>query len=219
METPMTANITASSTQAAALTDTAIIILSAAARRNDRLLFPLPKSITSTPKVIKKTIESLIAKSLVEERPAGMQDIVWRENEQEQKFSLSITDQGIAALEGPQAEEKPLVEAKESAEEKPKLASLVAKRGSKSKKPPISKKTSKGMAPHKVKARKASKSDQVLTLLSRGNGATLAEIMTATGWQAHSVRGFLSGTVKKRIGLELLSEREEGKDRRYRVKS
>jgi hypothetical protein len=53
---------------------------------------------------------------------------------------------------------------------------------------------------------KRSKSAQVILLLSRKDGATLPELMTATGWQAHSVRGFLSGTVRKRLQLLLHSK-------------
>ena len=56
-----------------------------------------------------------------------------------------------------------------------------------------------------------SKKDIVLGLLRRGNGATLDEIMTATGWQAHSVRGFISGTLVKKLNLQVTSEKREGK--------
>src|SRR5690349_5449051 len=45
------------------------------------------------------------------------------------------------------------------------------------------------------------KKDVVLTLLQPDHGATLAELMTATGWQAHSVRGFISGTLRTKLGL------------------
>ena len=62
-----------------------------------------------------------------------------------------------------------------------------------------------------------SKSDRVLSLLSQTNGATLAELMKATKWQAHSVRGFLSGAVRKRKGLTVLSECDGEGTRRYRV--
>jgi hypothetical protein len=60
-----------------------------------------------------------------------------------------------------------------------------------------------------------SKSDRILKLLRRKKGASIGDLQEATGWQAHSVRGFLSGTVKKRLGLPLHSERSEKGGRRY----
>ena len=62
-----------------------------------------------------------------------------------------------------------------------------------------------------------SKKELILALLQRKNGACLEEMIAATGWQAHSVRGFLSGTVKNRLGLKLTSQKLDGADRRYRV--
>ena len=63
----------------------------------------------------------------------------------------------------------------------------------------------------------ATKSAQILKMLGRKNGACLAEIQSATGWQAHSVRGFLSGTVKKRMGLEIVSTKDTKGVRRYHI--
>jgi hypothetical protein len=62
-----------------------------------------------------------------------------------------------------------------------------------------------------------SKKDQVLALLHRPEGATLQEIMAAVAWQSHSVRGFLSGTVRKRMGLPLISSLRSGGQRAYRI--
>ncbi len=61
-----------------------------------------------------------------------------------------------------------------------------------------------------------SKSTQMLEHLQRPEGATLDELMALTGWQAHSVRGFLSGTVRKRLNLPLHSDVEDD-TRRYRI--
>ncbi|WP_425908139.1 DUF3489 domain-containing protein [Nitrobacter sp. TKz-YC02] len=62
-----------------------------------------------------------------------------------------------------------------------------------------------------------SKQDAILVLLQRPKGATLPEITEATGWQPHSVRGFLSGVVKKKLKLKVES-RKDGRDRTYRIK-
>lgn len=62
---------------------------------------------------------------------------------------------------------------------------------------------------------KQTKTNAVLSLLKRSKGASLVELSTITGWLPHSVRGFLSGTVKKRMGLELLSKLDGKGQRRY----
>ena len=66
--------------------------------------------------------------------------------------------------------------------------------------------------------RTPSKQQLCLDLLSRPDGACVEELQAATGWQTHSVRGFLSGTVKKKLGLTLISDRAGDGPRRYRVR-
>jgi len=62
---------------------------------------------------------------------------------------------------------------------------------------------------------KPTKAAIVVKLLKRKCGASLEELMKTTGWQPHSVRGFLSGTIKKRMGLDLASKRDGNGGRRY----
>lgn len=61
------------------------------------------------------------------------------------------------------------------------------------------------------------KGDQVISLLCRPSGATIGEMMKATDWQAHSVRGFMAGALKKK-GYELSSKVEGNGDRHYHIK-
>ena len=66
-------------------------------------------------------------------------------------------------------------------------------------------------------AREDSKKAEVLALMRRSKGATLAEIMEKTAWQAHTVRGFVSGTLIKKLGLAVESFRTDQKERCYRI--
>lgn len=67
--------------------------------------------------------------------------------------------------------------------------------------------------------RRSSKHDRMLALLTRSEGVTIPELMNLTGWQQHSVRGFLAATVKKKLGLKLISSKPEGQLRRYRIQA
>jgi Protein of unknown function (DUF3489) len=67
--------------------------------------------------------------------------------------------------------------------------------------------------------RPGSKLAMVVDLLEREAGATIAEIMTATGWQQHTVRGALAGSITKKLGRTVISEKIEGRGRVYRLQS
>jgi hypothetical protein len=69
----------------------------------------------------------------------------------------------------------------------------------------------------KVETPGPSKTDLVLKKLRSAKGATIAQLTEVTAWQGHSVRGFLSATVKKKLGLNLVSEVGKDGARRYRV--
>lgn len=68
-----------------------------------------------------------------------------------------------------------------------------------------------------TRVERVTKQERVLTLLGRTDGASIEEIMLATDWQQHSVRGFLAGTVKRKLGFPLTSSKTKEGARRYRI--
>ena len=75
-----------------------------------------------------------------------------------------------------------------------------------------------GIAPHVTPVLRAnSKQAQVLAMLHRPEGATLAQICACTGWQQHTVRGTFAGAFKKKLGLDIMSTKDEGGERVYRI--
>ena len=72
---------------------------------------------------------------------------------------------------------------------------------------------------HEPKVERVTKQERVLTLLSQSEGASIEEMMQATDWQQHSVRGFLAGTVKRKLGFSLTSLKPDGGVRRYRIET
>ena len=65
--------------------------------------------------------------------------------------------------------------------------------------------------------RPGTKQAQLIAMLQASEGATIAEIAEATGWQHHSIRGAISGSLKKKLGLEVASEKVEGRGRIYKL--
>ena len=71
--------------------------------------------------------------------------------------------------------------------------------------------------PDQIKTRENSKQAQVIALLKRLEGATITQICEATGWQAHTVRGAIAGSLKKKLGLTIVSVKDENAERVYRI--
>ena len=69
------------------------------------------------------------------------------------------------------------------------------------------------------KVARVTKQERVLTLLSQPEGASIEDMMQTTDWQQHSVRGFLAGTVKKKLGFPLTSLKPNDGARRYRIET
>jgi hypothetical protein len=104
----------------------------------------------------------------------------------------------------------------------PRSAHVAPKPARSAKKASPPKKAPKGGKKASVKkpaAREGSKTAKVVDLLKRPDGATLKEVMKATGWQPHSVRGFISGTLGKKMGLTVISTKVEDGERTYSLKA
>ena len=69
----------------------------------------------------------------------------------------------------------------------------------------------------KPRTRENSKQAEVIRMLQRPEGATIGQICTATGWQAHTVRGTFAGAFKKKLGLNIVSDKPQGGERVYRI--
>ena len=91
--------------------------------------------------------------------------------------------------------------------------------------PPAEGKTKRTRAPKKGKAKKEkpastradSKQSKLIAMLKAPKGASIDEIVKAFGWQPHTVRGAIAGALKKKLGLDVTSEKIEGRGRVYRI--
>jgi hypothetical protein len=100
---------------------------------------------------------------------------------------------------------------------KPKSTTKAATRSASRKSSKFKSRKRPAPASSKLAARPATKHARIIAMLRTPTGATIASIVTATEWQQHSVRGFLAGVVRKKLGLNLVSEQTD-KGRVYRIK-
>jgi hypothetical protein len=189
------------------LSDTQLVTLSAAARRKDGAVLPLPRSLKANKAAETTVLKSLLRKGLVAERPAAADEAHWRETRDGGRTALAISDAGLQAI-GVEVDRKT---SKQSSSTKPQ-----PKQRSRRAEPKPSGSKPKGRtSPPAV--RPGTKQALLIDLLTRKKGATIAEIVAATGWQPHSVRGAISGALKKKLGLMVTSGPVEKRGRVYRI--
>jgi hypothetical protein len=127
--------------------------------------------------------------------------------------TLTTEETGAATATATGAQPKATKKARAGA----RSAHVAPKKGKPGKKAKAPKKTPKA-AKKAGAARDGSKAQKIIELLKRPEGATLAAIMKASSWQAHSVRGFISGTLGKKMGLNVVSTKGEDGERTYSIK-
>ncbi|HBG99418.1 MAG: DUF3489 domain-containing protein [Rhodobacteraceae bacterium] len=189
------------------LSDTQLVILSAAAQREDRNVLPLPGSLRGG--AATKVVGALLKRALIAETVTESQtkadaalNRIWRNDEDGRAVLLYITDAGLAAIgvEPEGSDSAPTgADAAQSAED-PQDAPAEADPAPKARTP-----------------RAGTKQETLIAMLRAEGGATIDEMAAATGWAAHSIRGVLSGALKKKLGLAVTSEKVAGRARRYRL--
>ena len=214
--------------QMSKLSDTQSIILSAAAQRPDGNVLPLPGSLRGG--AATKVVAALLARGLIREHVADSLrkadpalNTVWRNLDDGRGVLLFITAAGAEAIgvgpeamryafnEGTNSAGEPAADAPTGADEAPAKAPA-KRRGRPRKAPP----TGVDVAPA-PKTRDGTKQARLIAMLQRKEGATIAQIVDATGWQPHTVRGAFAGALKKKLGLTVTSEKVEGVGRVYRI--
>jgi hypothetical protein len=189
------------------LSDTQLGILAAAARRDDGAALPLPDPLKIQGGAATSVLRSLIAKGLLEEQPAAGDATVWREARDGQRLLLVVTAAGRQAVG---------LEPAQDANKRPVVTKSQPSKGRQGgrRTKPHSKHKTKGAS---SSTRPGTKQSLLVDLLSRRNGASIAEAVKVTRWQPHSVRGAISGTLKKKLGLIVASETVDGRGRVYRI--
>jgi hypothetical protein len=173
------------------LTETQTIILSAGAQRPDNIALPLPKGLAGA--AAKMAVTKMIEHGWLQEVDANLRrnEPLWRETGDGHGTTLVVTDAGLLAIGIDPVVVKTVAAIREHA--------------------------AKTSAPKPPSQRAGTKQAQIIALLERPEGATIAEIVAATEWQAHSARGLISGVLKKKLGLVVGSSKEDGRGVVYRI--
>ena len=187
------------------LSDTQLVILSAAAQREDRNVLPLPGSLRGG--AAAKVVGALLSRGLIAETATDSQtkadaalNRIWRNDEDGNAILLHITDAGLAAIgvEPESGDSAPTGTDEAPSAEPPKDSPVEADPAPKARTP-----------------RTGTKQAKLIEMLRAEGGATIDEIVAETGWQPHTVRGAFAGALKKKLGLEVTSEKVEGRGRVY----
>jgi hypothetical protein len=173
------------------LTDTQTKILSRASTRPGNLAMPLPKGLHGA--AAKKVVTMMIDRGLIDEVDADIRrdEPLWRETGDGHGTTLIATGTGLDAIG---------IE--------PVVAQAMAG---------LRKRQPDAQPVEPVSARSGTKQAELIALLQTPEGASVPEIAAATGWQAHTVRSAISGQLKKKLGLAVVSEKIEGRGRVYRI--
>lgn len=184
------------------LSDSQLVILSCAAQRTDGALLPFPKVLRIKGAALGKVVETLRKQELIVEKKVSNGEPEWRRDDTGLPYGLFITNAGLGHVGA-------------SEPEKTRPAKPRAPQSRQAEDPTPSRKEKKAAPGHQRSA--PSKQELVIGMLRRQSGVSIDEIMAKTGWQAHSVRGFFSGLVKKKLKLPLKSDLGKNGVRRYRI--
>ncbi len=208
------------------LSDTQAIILAAASQRTDGNVLPLPGSLRGGAQA--KVIGALLSRGLIEERTIDSHqkadaalNAIWRNDEDARAVLLFTTPAGLEAI-GCEPES---ASSEEAASESHSATERAGQAGSVEVGENTAASEEAADAPHSgaqasetaPKVRAGTKQAKLIEMLRAPEGATIAEIVAVTGWQPHTVRGAIAGALKKKLGLDVTSEKVEGRGRVYRI--